>query len=741
MKKQGKWGYLVHFLVLAALCVLLVAAMFFYSDSLEENLYADSVAKLEEISEQNVKVLNTTIVSQINSMEEVAARIAVPTSWDIDYTIFTLSKVIENYPFKRMGIIFTDGSSYFTDGTSYTMSESDMKNMMPAFEGDALITGPYKDPLGQGEIISLQVPVYKGGEVNALLVSSYGTETLQEVLNVSFFGGQGYSYIVHSNGDIVADSSFPTSFKNTQNIFLSINNADASNAEAAETMRYNMQFGENGYIMFRNKVDKYMYYSDIGINDWYLMSVIPASVIDSTRNDIMITTYFLCGVIGGIFLVIVLFFTKLERNKRQELQEILYVDPVTKGYSFQRFCKEARIKLGSNGRPAAIVVLDIEKFKVINEMFGYDEGDKVLRYIWSIVQAWTEEGEIYCRRIADKFSILAFYDNEEDFLKRLDNLAANIMNDRTGRRNDFVLRPVIGVYRITDRELEIASMQNNASMARSAVKNGSGSGNIGFYDESYKTDIFNNKMLEDKMVTALEKKEFEVFYQPKYYTATKKLAGAEALIRWRNPDGTYTPPGAFIPAAEKNGFVVNLDKYVFKRVCDDQRERLDKGQRLVPVSVNLSRQHLYNPRFIDEYRRIVERSGIPIETIELEITESAMFENQGEFEAIIDKLHGIGFKILMDDFGTGYSSLMMLKSIPIDVMKLDKSFVDDYNDEKGEKIISCVTQLAGALNIEVTAEGVETEEQYQFMHRLGCDVIQGYYFAKPMPREKFDMLL
>lgn len=741
MKKQGKRGFLVHFLVLAALCVLLVAAMLSYSDSLKENLYADSVAKLEEISEQNVKVLNTTIVSQINSMEEVAARIAVPTNWDIDYTIFTLNKVIENYPFKRMGIIFTDGSAYFTDGTSYTMSESDIESLSAAFEGETLITGPYDDPLESGKIISLQVPVYKGEEIDGLLVASYGTETLQEILNVSFFSGLGYSYIVHENGDIVADSSYPTSFKNTQNIFDSMNGADDSNAEAAETMRNNMRFGENGYIMFRNKVDKYMYYSKVGINDWYLLSAIPASVIDSTRDDIMLSTYVLCAVIGGIFFVIVLFFTKLERNKRQELQDILYVDSVTNGYSFQRFCKEARPKIASDSRNAAVVVLDIEKFKVINEMFGYDEGDKVLQFIWSVVKAWIEDGEIYCRRDADKFCILAFYDNEEDFLKRLDNLSANIMNDRTGRRNDFVLRPVIGVYFVADKELEIATMQNYASIARSAVKNGSRSGNIGFYDESYKTDILNNKLLEDKMVTALENKEFEVFYQPKYYTETKKLAGAEALIRWRNSDGTYTPPGSFIPAAEKNGFVVNLDRYVFKRVCDDQRERLDKGQKIVPVSVNLSRQHLYNPRFIDEYRRIVERSGIPIDSIELEITESAMFENQGEFESIIDKLHGIGFKILMDDFGTGYSSLMMLKSIPIDVMKLDKSFVDDYNDEKGEKIISCVTQLAGSLNIEVTAEGVETEEQYQFMHRLGCDVIQGYYFAKPMPKEKFDMLL
>jgi len=739
--RHTRRSYAVHFSILAVLCMLLVVTMFFYSDSLENHLYADSVEKLGDISEQNVKVLNTTINGQIESLNEVAARIAVPTNWDIAYTIYTLNKVMENYPFKRMGIIFTDGSSYYTDGKTYNMSDSDMESMRTAFEGSPLITGPFEDPLGSGYIISLQVPVYKGNEINAVLAASYETDVLQEVLNVSFFGGQGYSYIVHANGNIVADSSFPTSFKDTRNIFDSINAADISNKAAADGMRKNMGFNENGYIMFRNKVNKYMYYSYVGINDWYLMSVIPSSVIDSTRRDIMIITYLLCAVIGGIFLVIVMFFTRLERGKRKELQDIIFVDPLTQGYSFQRFCKEARERLKADNRPAAVIGMDIEKFKIINEMFGYEEGDKVLRYVWSTISDWIQDGEIFCRRSADKFTVLAFFENDGELIKRLDSLASEIMSDRTERWNGFVLRLAIGIYRVTDRNLEIATMQNNASMARTAVKNSSGTQLIGFYDESYKTDILNNKLLEDRLIAALEKKEFEVFYQPKYSTGTKTLVGAEALIRWRNSDGTYIPPYKFIPAAEKNGFVVNLDKYVFKRVCDDQRERINAGKKLVPVSVNLSRQHMYTPRFIDDYRRIIERSGVPIEMIELEITESAMFENQGEFSDIIDRLHEVGFKILMDDFGTGYSSLMMLKAIPIDVMKLDKSFVDDYNDDKGEKIIACVTQLAKSLRIEVTAEGVETEEQYQFMKRLGCDAIQGYYFAKPMPREKFDALL
>ncbi len=741
--KRGKTknSFILRIFYVAVLCILLIAAMLFYSNTLKDNLYSDSVEKLSEISEQNVKVLNTQINGQLESMTEVAARIAVPTNWDIDYTMFTLNKVMNRYPFKRMGIIFSDGKAYISSGEEYTMSEHDMEYIDDSFNGEIIISNTTVDAFDGSKIISLQVPVYKDDEVAAVLTASYETEVLQEMLSVSFFGGQGYSYIVRANGNVIADSNFPTSFKNTENIFDSLSAADSSNAAAVEKMKYNMQFNEDGYIRFKNNVNFYMYYSSVGINDWYLLSVIPASVIDSTRSDIMFSTYLLCAAVGAIFIVVAIFFIRFERKKRRELQDILYVDPITNGYSFQRFCVEAKERLAQDDRPAAIIVLDIEKFKVINEMFGYDEGDKVLRYIWSLLQKWVREGEIYSRWIADRFNILAYYNSEEELLKRLNALAADIMNDRTERRQGFVIRPVIGVYRVIDRELDIQSMQNYASIAHSTIKGDASSGCVAFYNEEYRNTILNNKILEDQLVNAYEKKEFVVFYQPKYDAVTKKLVGAEALVRWKKPDGTYIPPFKFIPVAEKNGFIINLDQYVFKMVCEDQRRWLDEGKNIVPVSVNLSRQHLYTPKFIDDYSKIVEKSGVPIDKLELEITESAMYENQEEFLAIIDRLHGIGFRILMDDFGTGYSSLMMLKSIPIDVMKLDKSFVDDYNDEKGEKIISSVTQLAKSMQIEVTAEGVETEEQYEFMKNLGCDNIQGFYFAKPMPREDFDSLL
>ena len=742
MKKlPASFNIVMNVVITVLLCVSLIGALLFYSDTLETNLYNDNLDKLNEISNRNVKVLTTQINGQTNAMTEVAARIAVPTDWNIDYTIYTLNKIMERYPFKRMGLVFPDGTAYLSSGEEYKISETDLSYISKVFEGENYISNTTTDAFDGSKIISLHVPVYKGEEIVAMLTASYETAVLQEMLNVSFFEGQGYSYIVRANGDIIADSTAETSFVNVKNIFTSMLDASPRNTAPVEQMKKDMSVGANGYISFANVSNYYMCYTSVGINEWYLLSVIPASVIDSSRRSIMLSTYLLCAVICIIFTIIIIIFTKRERRKKIELQKILYVDPITKGYSFQRFCIEAKERLHRNSRNAALIVLDIEKFKVINEIFGYDEGDRVLKYIWTLLQRWIKDDEIYSRWIADRFNILAFYDSEEELTARLNSLADDIMNDRTERRNGFILRPVIGVYRIIDRELDIQSMQNNASIAHSTIKGDSHGSCVAFYNEEYKENILNNKILEDQLVKAYDNKEFVVFYQPKYDAATQKLVGAEALVRWKQEDGSYIPPFRFIPAAEKNGFITRLDKYVFKQVCDDQKHWLDEGKEIVPISVNLSRQHLYNPKLVEEYQKIVVKSGVPIDKLELEITESAIFENHDEFLAIINKLHGVGFRILMDDFGTGYSSLMMLKSIPIDVMKLDKSFVDDYSDIKGEKIISSVTQLAKAMQIEVTAEGVETEEQYKFMRDLGCDMIQGYYFAKPMPVEEFDKLL
>ena len=299
-----------------------------------------------------------------------------------------------------------------------------------------------------------------------------------------------------------------------------------------------------------------------------------------------------------------------------------------------------------------------------------------------------------------------------------------------------MLRPSLGVYLVEDRDESIDVMVNKAKIAYETIRQNGGK-HVMYYDESFRNAAYEDRHFEKEMEAALDKQEFVPYLQPKYDAITGEICGAEALIRWITPDGTVISPGRFIPLAENSGFIRQLDRAMFSMVCHLQRYLVDKGIDPVPISVNVSRQLMYDKTFADDYYNLIRELGLSTDMIELEITESAFFEDLALFRTTLEKLRGYGFKILMDDFGTGYSSLMMLKSVPIDQIKLDKTFVDDYNDEKGSSIITCVLDLAKMLKLPVVAEGVETENQYQYLKQIGCNVIQGYYFAKPMPAVEY----
>ena len=248
--------------------------------------------------------------------------------------------------------------------------------------------------------------------------------------------------------------------------------------------------------------------------------------------------------------------------------------------------------------------------------------------------------------------------------------------------------------------------------------------------------------MESKMEKALAKGEFYVCYQPKYSTQDRKVVGAEALVRWKMNGESIVPPSDFIPLFESNGFIKELDKFVFEQVCKDVSAWLDKGLDVRPISVNLSQLQLYNPDFIKDYASILERYDLDSKYVQLELTETAMFDNPVVMAKIINQLHNMGFEVLMDDFGTGYSSLNMLKDADVDTIKIDKSFVDDIgNNQKVERIIATIISLVRSMNMRVVAEGVENEMQYKFLNLVECDEIQGFYFSKPIDAVSYEKLL
>ncbi len=275
-----------------------------------------------------------------------------------------------------------------------------------------------------------------------------------------------------------------------------------------------------------------------------------------------------------------------------------------------------------------------------------------------------------------------------------------------------------------------------------AKQQGVGEERLGVFSDAMRQAMLFEKELESNMRAALDNEEFVVYLQPKYFANGARVGGAEALVRWNSPTMGFIPPGKFIPLFERNGFIMQLDSYMLRHVCAFQQKQMAAGRALVCISVNMSRAHMLDPMLVEEITAIVDSYQVPYSAIELELTESAFFDDK---RVLLDAVHALrsrGFSVSMDDFGSGYSSLNSLKDLPLDVIKLDCEFFTQTEDAaRGRTVIADTIALAKHLHMEIVAEGIETEEQVALLNELGCDFIQGYYFAKPMPLEQFEQLM
>ena len=297
----------------------------------------------------------------------------------------------------------------------------------------------------------------------------------------------------------------------------------------------------------------------------------------------------------------------------------------------------------------------------------------------------------------------------------------------------------MGIYILDDRNETIEEMKNYAMMARRIVKNKYNTF-YNFYYDGIKRNIIEKKNILDNISTAIDKREFVPYFQPKYDTKTRKIVSSEALIRWIKPNGEMIPPGKFIPVAEEMGIIARIDDYMFEAICKQQSLWREKGLNVRPISVNISRNKLYEKGFINNYLSIMKQYGVTTEDIQIEITEGSLVKESKVGGNIVNKLRKYGFEVLIDDFGTGYSSISMIKNINATKLKIDKSFVDDTT-ERGKQMLCYIIGMGKTMNMRTIAEGVETTEQYEFLLKHGCDAIQGYYFAKPMSADMYEEYL
>lgn len=399
-----------------------------------------------------------------------------------------------------------------------------------------------------------------------------------------------------------------------------------------------------------------------------------------------------------------------------------------------RFNRNVRNLLFTSKKEIGFIQFDIRKFKIVNDIYGEKLGDEILDFIISQLKEICNDDQFFMNLRSDVFMVVTEYEKKEEliaFIERLD--------DRIHSFKNIKLQMSYGVYMVEDRNMELRQMEDRAAMARKSAKNNILT-NILFYQEQLKDSLYNRKFIEENMQSAIAERQFQMYLQPKYSINQNTIIGAEALVRWVHPKRGMIYPNQFIPIIEENGFVKKVDYYIWEDACRFIRRCLDAGIQPCPISVNVSRIHLRdNEECIRKLSEIIEQNGIPKHLLELEITESAD-DQQISQKAL--QLKAEGFTLLMDDFGSGYSSLNILLETPFDVIKLDKKFMENMMvSGKGRLILEQVVSMANKLELGLLAEGVETREQIDLLHNIGCDQVQGYYYAKPMPAEEFFALL
>lgn len=433
------------------------------------------------------------------------------------------------------------------------------------------------------------------------------------------------------------------------------------------------------------------------------------------------------------------------RIKKAELEVSKFTDfdPLTGLMKEDFFIETATRVISSKGSTSklAVVYCDISNFKYINEAYGYVTGDRILgevaEYVSNKIPGVVCSGRFY----SDNILCIVEFDRQmpDDELVSCVEAMNEKMSDALS--NKFLINNIsvrTGVYIIPNSEADTLQSISNANMARKIAKAGKGT----------KCVVFNQEMFEKRkrqiryiqqLDEAIEKEEFYIVMQPKVSGTENHLVGAEALVRWKMSDGTEVYPDEFVPAFEKDGSIVKLDFYVYEKVMAYIRERLDAGKRVLPISMNVSRAHIFTNDFVEKFKALIDKYQIPTQFLELELTESIYLENLSTFNEMIEELRILGIRISMDDFGSGYSSLNALNDLKIDLLKIDKIFMkDDMLKESDKTIIRFIIDMAKNLSMKVLCEGVETTEQRKFLNEAGCDLHQGYLYSKPVVISAFD---
>lgn len=650
-----------------------------------------------------------------------------------------LESVARNLSFTGFVVVWEDGGTYqFGIETSDVQS---LEGVQASFAGEDGICVLDK------QSILYTVPILDQVKVRGVLGGIRDKENMQALIQSDSFSGESLTCIVDREGKVVISPTELAPFLRLDEVFQE--EPDGKVARSIQKMKRDMAARQAGVFRFEasNGSDVMLAYNPLDTYDWVLLSLVSSDVISAGIDYYMGQTTWVVGLVLVLMIVIFLLLFLGQRIHYKQLEQIAFTDRVTGGMNnaaFQLKCET--LLAGAAPGAYSVLLLHLKGFKLINEQFGSGCGDEVLRAVMGILQAAAEGRGCAARADGDNFFLCVEEGDPDGVCRLVDGLARDMAAwTRTFNADKqapfrFVLQP--GAYIVDEPGLEITIIQDRAKTAckdRTAAEDGI----CKFYNPILTQRQQKEQELNGLFQDALERRDFQVYFQPKVHLPGGTVGGAEALVRWVHPQRGMIYPSDFIPLFESNGNICKLDLYVFEEVCRTLRRWEDEGRAAMTVSVNLSRMHFRRPDFLKEFAAVAEAYQIPRGRIEFELTESIFFDDWGikMVKSLIEEMHRLGFRCSMDDFGVGYSSLGLLVDFDIDVIKLDRQFFLDVTKERARDVVETIVDLARKIGAETVAEGIETPEQLEFLSQVRCDMVQGYIYAKPLPIFEFEAWL
>ena len=720
MKKKYQKPIIITFTIIFIIIVMVVSFLAYTQNLIRQSI----LTNLGEITKQDAEKLENKIQEHKRILETIANEVKEKAKSEQE--IFDIyNRNSGNEEFSRIAILYKNGTTITSDGKIVDLSEE--VNQFFSVE-EIQISKNRISKVNNEEInIYSKKILFQNEEVVILLVID--NDKYKNLFTQNIFYGEGIECIITNTGEIIANSK---NEENNTNIFQDLKNIDEKEFNKVDEIQSEILENQEGQIYYKiQEKNYYISYKKLSIGEWRLVIIIPENIIAKNLNQLLEAIIIVSIIVIIITLLVTIYILLSNIKKKEKLYKLAYIDPITGLGNYNDFLRRIEEKIEDDSNKM-IIILDIDKFKTFNKKYGHIKGNELLKRVGEETKKIVRKTDIVCRLGNDVFGI--FLDGEVDVKKITNRLNKNITKIQIEDKW-YNIHISIGIYVYHSKEKDIQGIIDKAIIAHDSVK-GKYNEKYGVYTDKFEQQLSRESEIENMMEDAIKNKEFEVYYQPQISTKTQKIEGAEALVRW-NKDGKVISPGEFIPIFEKNGFIINLDKYIFEKACENIREMKKEFKEIPKISVNISKESLVNNNFLIEYEEIMKKYNVMSEEIEFEITERTTVSNDIDIQNVLNEIKKKGFCIAIDDFGTGYSSLNMLETLPIDTLKIDKSFIDKINiKEDNTSLIEAIMFISQKLHLKTVAEGVETIEQVNYLKKWNCDLIQGYVYSKPLRFEE-----